>query len=87
VATSRDGGDGWSLKQVTAASNNPFNVRQGFGRSGCTVRTDSSGVVYVLANKFSVGSPGQGARELGLDRGAAAWMELYRRPPYNSDPI
>ena len=43
VATSRDGGDTWTQKQVTAASNNPFNVKQGFGRSGCTVRTDSAG--------------------------------------------
>jgi hypothetical protein len=64
MATSRDGGDSWSVKQVTAASNNPFNVKQGFGRSGCTVRTDSNGVVYVLAEKFVVGSPGQGSHLL-----------------------
>jgi hypothetical protein len=64
VATSRDGGDTWTQKQVTSASNNPFNVKQGFGRSGCTVRTDSSGVVYVLANKFVVGLPGQGSHLL-----------------------
>lgn len=64
MATSRDGGNTWTTKQVTAASNNPFNVKQGFGRSGCTVRTDSSGVVYVLANKFTVGSPGQGSHLL-----------------------
>lgn len=60
VATSRDGGETWTEKQVTSASNNPFNVKQGFGRSGCTVRTDSKGIVYVLANQFAVGSPGQG---------------------------
>jgi len=60
VATSRDGGDTWTSKQVTAASNNPFNEKQGFGRSGCTIRTDSQGVVYVMANQFAVGSPGVG---------------------------
>ena len=61
VATSPDGGDTWNVKQVTPASNTPFNPQQGFGRSGCTVRTDSHGVVYVLANQFAVGSPGQGS--------------------------
>ena len=60
VATSTDGGNTWTQKQVTSASNNPFNTKQGFGRSGCTVRTDSHGVVYVFANQFAVGSPGPG---------------------------
>jgi hypothetical protein len=61
VATSTDGGTTWTQKQVTTASNNPFNTKQGFGRSGCTVRTDSHGVVYVFANQFAVGTPGQGS--------------------------
>jgi hypothetical protein len=76
MATSRDGGDTWTSKQVTAASNNPFNVKQGFGRSGCTVRTDSQGVVYVLANKFVVGSPGQGSHLMikSFD-GGKNWMQ------------
>lgn len=61
IATSTDGGSTWTQKQVTSASNNPFNTKQGFGRSGCTIRTDSHGVVYVLANQFAVGMPGQGS--------------------------
>jgi hypothetical protein len=62
VATSTDGGNTWTQKQVTSASNTPFNPKQGFGRSGCTVRTDSQGVVYVLAEQFAVGTPGQGSQ-------------------------
>ncbi|OLE32332.1 MAG: hypothetical protein AUG45_10515 [Ktedonobacter sp. 13_1_20CM_3_54_15] len=61
VATSTDGGSTWTQKQVTSASNNPFNPKQGFGRSGCTVRSDSHGVVYVFADQFAVGMPGSGS--------------------------
>jgi hypothetical protein len=64
VATSTDGGSTWTQKQVTSASNNPFNTRQGFGRSGCTIRTDSHGVVYVFADQFGVGTPGHEAHIL-----------------------
>jgi hypothetical protein len=64
VATSSDGGTTWTNRQVTPASNNPFNAKQGFGRSGCSVRTDSHGVVYVVANQFAVGQPGHGSHIL-----------------------
>ena len=60
VARSTDGGDTWRSKQVTDATNNPFNPKKGFGRSGCTIRTDGDGVVYVMANQFAVGTPGVG---------------------------
>ena len=51
VLTSRDGGDNWSQHQVTPATNNTKS-RNGFGRSGCTVRTGSDGVVYVFDFQF-----------------------------------
>ena len=74
VSVSSDGGDTWTAHQVTSASNNPFNTRQGFGRSGCTVRTDSNGVVFVLANQFAVGQPGHGAHILvSSTNGGKTW--------------
>ncbi len=76
VATSTDGGATWTQKQVTSASNNPFNTKQGFGRSGCTVRTDSHGVAYVLANQFAVGQPGQGSHILlKSSNGGKTWTK------------
>jgi hypothetical protein len=51
VLVSRDGGMRWTQHQLTPAANNPSG-RNGFGRSGCTVRTDSTGAVYVFTFQF-----------------------------------
>jgi hypothetical protein len=60
VATSTDGGGTWSQLQVTQSVNNSQHP----GRSGCTIRTDSHGVVYVFAQEFGPGTPGTGAHLL-----------------------
>jgi hypothetical protein len=49
VARSTDGGDTWSQKQVTPAHAVPPKL---WGQSGCTIRTDSDGTVYVFYEQF-----------------------------------
>lgn len=60
VATSEDGGDNWRTKQVSEAATNS----QHGSRSGCTIRTDSNGVVYLFFAHFQVGTPGTGTHTL-----------------------
>ena len=55
VSTSRDGGSTWQQKQVSrAAAASPVH----FGQSGCTIRTNSHGVVYVMYQTFQAATPG-----------------------------
>ena len=49
VATSRDGGDTWSNKKVAGGS---AVAPRRWGTSGCTIRTDSQGTVYVFYEQF-----------------------------------
>jgi hypothetical protein len=83
VATSRDAGDSWDQSKLTAAH---AAAAKHWGQSGCTVRTDSRGVVYVFYEEFQnpekVALPPQGTHFLikSFD-GGQTWtkpMALYR---------
>jgi hypothetical protein len=75
IATSRDGGTTWRESQVTPAANNTSSPH-GFGRSGCTVRTDSHGVAYAFAYQFGVGLPGSGFHILSTSSdGGKSWSK------------
>ena len=49
VATSTDGGDTWVNNKVSPGHNVAPRM---WGQSGCTIRTDSEGVVYVFYEEF-----------------------------------
>lgn len=75
IGTSSDGGSSWRLNQITSASTDAHGVNL-FGYSGCTVRTDSHGVVSVFAEMFQdpalTGFPTHGAQVIlqSFDGGA-----------------
>ena len=49
ASTSRDGGDTWSSKQVAGGS---AVAPLKWGTSGCTIRTDSEGTIYLFYEQF-----------------------------------
>ena len=76
VLTSGDGGDSWTQKKVTTATNN-INSPNGFGRSGCTIRTDSEGTVYVFVYQFAFDAEGSATGTIQMVRsfnGGATWQ-------------
>ncbi len=75
VLTSTNGGDNWVQRKVTPSTNNTKS-KNGFGRSGCTIRTDSNGVVYVFDYQFAfdpaTSAPGKIQMIRSFD-GGATW--------------
>jgi hypothetical protein len=75
VLVSRNGGNAWTQHQVTPATNN-IHSRNGFGRSGCTVRTDSRGTVYVFDFQFGFSPTTAAAGQIQMIKstdGGAHW--------------
>jgi hypothetical protein len=77
VSTSRDGGATWAQQNVTPAHN---VAPKKWGQSGCTIRTDSRGVVYVFYEQFQnpakVGVPTIGTHFLVKSfNGGATWTK------------
>ncbi len=60
VATSTDGGVHWTNRIVGP----PVANFQRGSRTGCTLRTDSQGVVYAFFANFAVGTPGIGSHTM-----------------------
>jgi hypothetical protein len=97
VFSSADGGTTWTKKQVTAAQTNlNGKTPNDFGYSGCTIRTDSHGVVYLFAERFaspSFGLPTHSAQVMfkSFD-GGAHWTDAQviahvTDPCYFVDPV
>ena len=93
VAVSRDGGDTWTTRHLSPAHN--VSPKQ-WGQSGCTIRTDSNGVVYVFWEEFQ--SPFRFLPPVGTHvlaksfDGGQSWtrpMDLYRvtDPCFFVDPV
>jgi hypothetical protein len=97
VYRSTDGGTDWRVKQVTPAGSPGRDNPTEWGYSGCTIRTDSHGVVYMFAERFQnpaiVGLPTHGTLVMWKSfDGGKHWtkQDLLHRitdPCYFIDPV
>ncbi len=93
VAYSPDGGDTWVQRKLPGNSGGGFSFfKHGF-LDGCTIRTDSNGVVYLFLTHFGVGQPGVGYHALFKSYdGGQHWTDEQRGPSINDmcyqvDPV
>lgn len=82
VDISRDGGDTWRTKQIRSATT---NAARGF-HGACSIRTDSTGAIYVFYNHFQLGTPGFGAHTMQKSTdGGQTWSQPRDVLPANDD--
>ena len=96
VFSSTDGGSSWTKRGVTSAATNGLGPND-FGYSGCTIRTDSAGVVYLFAERFAnpaiTGLPTHSAQVMfksfdgGLHWTAPSVIANVTDPCYFIDPV
>src|SRR6185295_14414216 len=96
ISYSPDGGDTWSTKQVTPAGTPGLGPTQ-WGISGCTIRTDSHGVVYVFGEMFEnptlTGLPTHGSHVMWTSSNGGrsfSKMKVVRKitdPCFFTDPV
>jgi hypothetical protein len=96
VSYSADGGSTWTTKQITPAGTTGLGPTL-WGISGCTIRTDSQGTVYVFAEMFQnptlVGLPTRGFHVMFTSTdGGIRWskMQTIRQvtdPCFYTDPV
>jgi hypothetical protein len=97
VFFSTDGGSTWTKVMVTPAATGTTGNPNQFGYSGCTIRTDSHGVVYLFAERFAAPTStgltlsGQHVMFKSFD-GGAHWtngqvVQTVTNPCFFMDPI
>jgi hypothetical protein len=93
VASSADGGDTWTQRKIPGNAGAGASFLKFGGMTGCTVRTDSHGVVYLFYANFMVGQPGQGFHVMAKSfDGGKHWTKPERVLPMNDmcyqvDPV
>jgi hypothetical protein len=93
VASSADGGSTWTQRKLPGNPGAGFSFLKFGFISGCTIRTDSHGVVYLFYANFMVGLPGNGFHVMlkSFD-GGKHWTKPQRVLPMNDmryqvDPV
>jgi hypothetical protein len=93
VASSTDGGDTWTTRQLSGPTGGGASFLLQGGNTGCTIRTDSDGVVYLFYANFRIGTPGEGFMTMRTSSdGGKHWTNPVNVLPMNDmcfevDPV